>query len=83
MGQEPVLFDTSVAENISLGKQEASKEAVEMAAKDANAHEFISSMPEGYSTHVGKYSLCIEVHGTLLHGLNVSSQYIHSTIHTL
>ena len=55
VGQEPVLFDTTVAENISLGKPEATKEEIEKAAKDANAHDFVSSMPEGYNTNVGKY----------------------------
>ena len=53
VGQEPVLFDTTVAENISLGKPGASKDDIEKAAKDANAHDFVNSMPEGYSTSVG------------------------------
>ena len=54
VGQEPVLFDTAVAENISLGKLGATKEEIEKAAKDANAHDFVTSMPEGYSTNVGE-----------------------------
>ena len=58
VGQEPVLFDTTVAENISLGKPEATKEEIEKATKDANAHDFVSSMPEGYNTNVGKYRKC-------------------------
>ena len=53
--QEPVLFDTTVEENISLGKQDASIEEIQTAAKDANAHGFVSTMPEGYGTLVGKY----------------------------
>ena len=57
VGQEPVLFDTTVAENISLGKQGASREEVEMAAKDANAHGFVSTMPDGYGTSVGKHEI--------------------------
>ena len=53
-----MLFDTTVAENISLGKQNASREEVQMAAKDANAHGFVSTMPEGYGTCVGKCNQC-------------------------
>lgn len=48
------MFDTTVAENIALGKQEALIEEVQQAAKDANVHEFVSrNLPDGYDTHVG------------------------------
>jgi len=55
VGQEPVLFMGSVAENISYGAVgKASREEVEGAAKLANAHGFISeSLPEAYETDVG------------------------------
>jgi len=53
VGQEPVLFDTTIAENIRLGLPEATQEDVENAAKVANAHEFIVSFPDGYDTLVG------------------------------
>ena len=51
--QEPVLFNDSIANNILLGKPDATKEAVEQAAKIANAHQFISQKDEGYATNVG------------------------------
>lgn len=55
VGQEPVLFDTTVADNIGLGKERASMEEIEQAARDANVHEFvISSLPDGYNTNVGE-----------------------------
>ena len=52
--QEPALFSTTVYENIKYGKEEASEIEVMKAAKAANAHEFISRMPEGYKTEVGE-----------------------------
>lgn len=51
--QEPVLFATTIMENIRFGKLDASDEEVYTAARKANAHEFISSFPDGYSTVVG------------------------------
>jgi ATP-binding cassette subfamily B (MDR/TAP) protein 1 len=52
--QEPALFATSIYENILYGKEGASEAEVIEAAKLANAHSFISSLPEGYSTKVGE-----------------------------
>ncbi|XP_047322616.1 ABC transporter B family member 2-like [Impatiens glandulifera] len=52
--QEPALFATSIFENILYGKEEASEGEVMEAAKLANAHNFISALPEGYSTKVGE-----------------------------
>ncbi|XP_047125215.1 ATP-dependent translocase ABCB1 isoform X3 [Hydra vulgaris] len=55
VSQEPVLFDMSIAENIRLGAiNDASDLDVVNAAKCANAHEFISSLPQGYHTRVGE-----------------------------
>lgn len=51
--QEPVLFSTSIFENIAYGRPEASREMVETAARHANVHDFISSLPEGYDAPVG------------------------------
>ncbi|KAK9129439.1 hypothetical protein Sjap_009926 [Stephania japonica] len=51
--QEPVLFSTSVYDNILYGKDGASEIEIINAAKAANAHEFISRMPDGYHTQVG------------------------------
>jgi ATP-binding cassette subfamily B protein len=54
VAQEPVLFSTAVAANIRYGRPEASDEEVEAAARAANAHDFISDLPEGYETEVGE-----------------------------
>ena len=53
VSQEALLFDTSVLENIRIGKPSATDAECIEAAKNANAHEFISSFPEGYQTNVG------------------------------
>lgn len=52
--QEPYLYETSIAENIALGKVGAGREEIIAAAKAANAHEFISRLPEGYDTVPGE-----------------------------
>jgi ATP-binding cassette subfamily B protein len=51
--QEVMLFGGSIRENIEYGRPGASAEDIEAAAKQANAHEFISKLPEGYDTLVG------------------------------
>ena len=52
VGQEPVLFDTTIAENIRFGLKDATQQQIESAAKQANAHSFITSFPDGYDTMV-------------------------------
>ena len=52
--QEAYLFSGSVADNISLGKPTATAEEIEQAAKAVGAHDFIMSLPDGYSTDVNK-----------------------------
>ncbi len=52
--QEAYLFSGSVADNIALGKPTATPEEIEQAAMAVGAHEFILSLPEGYSTDVNK-----------------------------
>jgi len=52
--QEPLLFSTSIAENIAYGKIGAPMEEIVEAAKLANAHDFIAALPEGYDTKVGE-----------------------------
>lgn len=51
--QEPVLFGSSIMENIRFGKPEATDAEVINAAKQANAHRFITGFPDGYNTLVG------------------------------
>ena len=51
--QDSILFNTTVEENLKLGKAEATKEEIIEAAKIANAHDFIEALPEGYQTQVG------------------------------
>jgi ATP-binding cassette, subfamily B, bacterial len=52
--QEVMLFGGSIRENIAYGKPGASEDEIVMAAKKANAHEFISRFPEGLNTLVGE-----------------------------
>ncbi|MCP3033393.1 ABC transporter ATP-binding protein/permease [Halobacillus sp. A1] len=52
--QDNILFSDSIEMNIKMGNPEASDEEVIEAAKSANAHEFIMSLPEGYDTLVGE-----------------------------
>ena len=52
--QEPVLFSTSLAENIAYGRPGASFQDIVTAAKVANAHDFIVTLPQGYDTLVGE-----------------------------
>ncbi|SEL85100.1 ATP-binding cassette, subfamily B [Stigmatella aurantiaca] len=54
VAQEPLLFSSSIAENIRYGRMDASDAEVEAAARAANAHDFISRFPEGYRTPVGE-----------------------------
>lgn len=51
--QEPVLFSTSIAENIAYANPAASREEIVKAAEAANAHEFIIRLPDAYDTKVG------------------------------
>ncbi|KAL0036182.1 hypothetical protein WJX79_007336 [Trebouxia sp. C0005] len=54
VSQEPVLFATTIRQNIVFGRPGASQQEVEEAAKAANAHKFITSLPKGYDTTVGE-----------------------------
>jgi ABC transporter fused permease/ATP-binding protein len=54
VAQEPVLFSSSVADNIRYGKPGASDAEVEAAARAAHAHEFVTRFPQGYGTLVGE-----------------------------
>lgn len=52
VGQEPVLFGTTILENVMMGKENATKKDAIAACVAANAHSFISQLPEGYETQV-------------------------------
>ncbi|CAF1013430.1 unnamed protein product [Adineta ricciae] len=54
VSQEPILFQTTIRENILFGCQSATDEQIYEAAKMANAHNFIMSLPDKYETHVGE-----------------------------
>ena len=50
--QEPFLFSGTIADNIRFGRPQAPDRAIEEAARLANAHEFISALPDGYATEI-------------------------------
>ncbi|XP_006006961.1 mitochondrial potassium channel ATP-binding subunit [Latimeria chalumnae] len=54
INQEPILFGTTIMDNIRFGKPEASEEEVYSAARQANADRFIRGFPDGYNTLVGE-----------------------------
>lgn len=51
--QEPIIFSTTIRENIIYARHNASEAEMKEAARIANAHHFISSLPHGYDTHIG------------------------------
>jgi len=52
--QEPVLFSTTISENIAYGRPEAPAKDIEDAARSANVYEFIAGLPDGFETLVGE-----------------------------
>lgn len=54
VSQDVFLFDSTIYENIAYGSPDATSEEIEKAAKLANIHEYISTLPDGYSTLVGE-----------------------------
>jgi ABC-type multidrug transport system fused ATPase/permease subunit len=52
--QEPLLFSGTIRDNIAYGRPEAAIEEIQAAAKAANAHDFISALPDGYASTVGE-----------------------------
>lgn len=59
VGQEPVLFATSILENVMMGKENATTKEAVAACIAANAHNFISDLPYGYDTQVKKQHFLI------------------------
>ncbi|KAJ1664697.1 hypothetical protein IW140_003973 [Coemansia sp. RSA 1813] len=54
VGQEPVLFNYTIGDNIAYGKPGATQQEVEEAAKEANIHNFVVNLPDGFNTSVGQ-----------------------------
>jgi ABC transporter fused permease/ATP-binding protein len=54
VAQEPVLFSGTIRENIAYGRDRATREEIEQAARDAFAHDFIVGFPDGYDTMIGE-----------------------------
>ncbi len=52
--QEPILFSATIAENIAYGRPDASMDEIVAAAKAANAHDFITALPDGYQSQTGE-----------------------------
>jgi ATP-binding cassette, subfamily B, bacterial len=57
--QDPLLFRTTILENLRYGRPEASRREIEEAAKAANIHEFIAGLPEGYMAEVGERGVTV------------------------
>lgn len=57
--QDPVLFSTSIAENIAFSTPDVDRETIVAAARAANAETFIEMLPEGYETQVGDRGSCL------------------------
>uniref|UniRef100_A0A4W4FZ71 ABC-type xenobiotic transporter n=1 Tax=Electrophorus electricus TaxID=8005 RepID=A0A4W4FZ71_ELEEL len=54
VSQEPILFGTTIAENIRYGREDATDEDIERAVREANAYDFISKLPDKLNTMVGE-----------------------------
>ncbi|RDT03357.1 ATP-binding cassette domain-containing protein [Burkholderia contaminans] len=59
VAQDATLFDGSVADNLRLGRPDASDADMIAAARAANAHDFISALPDGYATRIGERGLML------------------------
>lgn len=57
--QESLLFSASIADNIAYGHPDATDEEILLAAKAANAHEFIQELPDGYQTEIGERGITL------------------------
>lgn len=57
VSQEPILFATTIAENIKYGRPDVTQEEIEQAAREANAYDFIMNLPE-VRTHLWLPTVC-------------------------
>ena len=72
--QDVYLFSGTIFENISYGKPGCTREEVIEAAKNANAHEFIMSFPDGYDTDIGQR--CIKLSGGQKQRLSIARVFL-------
>ena len=75
--QDTFLFSDTIKENIAVGDPEASFEKIVSAAKAANAHDFIMSLPEGYDTKVGERG--VKLSGGQNSGFPLQGYFLKST----
>ncbi len=61
VAQESILFNTTIGENIRYGREKASQEDIEAAAKAASIHDAIMSLPDGYETRIGEEGIKLSV----------------------
>ena len=59
IAQDPFLFSATVRENIAFGRADATDEEIERAARLAQAHDFISQLPDGYETMIGERGITL------------------------
>jgi ABC-type multidrug transport system fused ATPase/permease subunit len=59
VSDDPFLFSASVAENIAYARPEASREEIEAASRRAQAHDFVTRLPQGYDTEIGERGLTV------------------------
>lgn len=59
VSDDPFLFSATVAENIAYARPDAPREQIELAARRAQAHEFVERLPQGYDTAVGERGLTL------------------------
>jgi ATP-binding cassette subfamily B protein len=59
VSDDPFLFSATVAENIAYARTDATREEIELAARRAQAHEFVERLPKGYDTRVGERGLTL------------------------
>ncbi len=77
MTQETVLFKDTIANNVRIGKLDASQEEVEDACRRASLHEFIASLPQGYETVIGEGTVTLS--GGEKQRLGLARAFLHDT----